>query len=358
MVKMSGKLVFNKTCIGYGHLYSGKGCQDASYSYSDNHMSVAVVSDGHGGSIHSRSEYGAKLAVRAARYVLDNNPLTSWHDPSIQLVLFDELVRVWRELVVEHYNEYLLYDKQDENQLSDTIQSANTQDIYVLYGCTLLVACVHADGWFAFQIGDGTCVTIGLCPTMLVSEPIPPDARCFLNMTTSLCDPKAETEFRIVCGCNQTKPYAIFLATDGVDNSWGTKDALYNFYIEILKRSSAHELIDMELEEALPNLSKIGSHDDVSIAAIIDEDVLDSEAHCLIDYQITKCAEQIQEQEGKKDEWRVRVEHLCQQNEAEPNDFIQRDILHFQTLHDECERKIQYLTKRKCQLEREKDLLL
>jgi hypothetical protein len=100
-----------------------------------------------------------------------------------------------------------------------------------------MAACVHPDGWFAFQIGDGKCVTIHPTPsytnlnnptpsyTTLTSEPIPTDDRCFLNTTTSLCDPDATTEFRFCGGNAETTPVAIFLGTDGIDDAF-PKDAL------------------------------------------------------------------------------------------------------------------------------------
>ena len=208
-------LTFNHTCIGYSHLASGKPCQDASYAASNDHYAIAIVSDGHGGEAYSRSDVGAQMALHAARYVIDNNPLTSWHDPSIRPALFDELVRTWVDLVTEH-DSSTHDDDTDITHVFDLVPPTRSQEITMRYGCTLMLACVHPNGWFAFQIGDGKCVAIHPLaqtgdPAQLTSEPIPNDARCFLNQTTSLCDADAAAEFRFCGGDRDSTPVAIFL---------------------------------------------------------------------------------------------------------------------------------------------------
>lgn len=336
-------LTFHHTCIGSSHLASGKPCQDASYSETSDRMSIAIVSDGHGGAIHSRSDVGAQMALRAARYVIDNNPLTSWFDPYIRPALFDELVRTWRDLVTEHYNMIRALDEIDNTPLFEDVTLENSQEINILYGCTLMVACVHPNGWFAFQIGDGKCVTINqiqTCPDSsednftfniqkMVAEPIPADDRCFLNMTTSLCDHNATNEFRF-CGDNEkTTPVAIFLGSDGIDNSWGTEQALHNFYIDVLKHCTSAEDVTRDLAEALPQLSQAGSQDDMSVAAIVDKDLLAKNIVHLIQYQIIRCERDINEHTQRQEHLVSLVISLKQQAklpENEDNEHLQRDI--------------------------------
>ena len=310
-------LTFHHTCIGSSHLASGKPCQDASYSETSDRMSIAIVSDGHGGAIHSRSDIGAQMALRAARYVMDNNPLTSWQDPTIRTALFDELVRLWRELVMEHY-ELLSYNEDpDPTTIFDIKPKEDPQNIYSLYGCTLMVACIYENGWFVFQIGDGKCVTINslqkifetsennsngsILISRLTSEPVPTDDRCFLNMTTSLCDPNASTEFRFCGGNEDSTPVAIFLGSDGIDNSWQTEKALHNFYIEVLKHCTSAEDVIRDLAEALPQLSQAGSQDDMSVAAIVDKDLLAKNIAHLIRYQIMRCEQDINERTQRQE---------------------------------------------------------
>lgn len=306
-------------------------------------MSIAIVSDGHGGAIHSRSDVGAQMALRAARYVIDNNPLTSWFDPYIRPALFDELVRTWRELVTEHYNMIRALDEIDNTPLFENVPQENSQEINVLYGCTLMVACVHPSGWFTFQIGDGKCVTINRIQTCLeplgnnstfniqkmLAEPIPDDDRCFLHMTTSLCDPNATNEFRFCSGNEETTPVAIFLGTDGIDNSWGTEEALHNFYIEVLKHCTSAEDVTRDLAESLPQLSQAGSQDDMSVAAIVDKNLLTANIAHLIRYQIMRCERDINQRTQRQEHLMSLVISLKQQAklpENEDNEHRQRDI--------------------------------
>ena len=345
-------LTFHHTCIGSSHLASGKPCQDASYCETSDRMSIAIVSDGHGGANHSRSDIGAQMALRAARYVIDNNPLTSWSDPYIRPALLDEIVRSWRDLVTEHYNMIHALDEIDNTPLFEDISQENSQEINILYGCTLMVACVHPNGWFAFQIGDGKCVTINRIQTCLdssennstfniqkmVTEPVPADDRCFLHMTTSLCDPNATNEFRFCGGNAETTPVAIFLGTDGIDNSWGTEDALHNFYIEVLKHCTSAEDVTRDLEEALPQLSQAGCQDDMSIAAIVDKDLLAKNIVHLIQHQIIRCERDINEHTQRQEHFAslvISLKEQAQLPENADNEHLKRDIdYHYRQLEE------------------------
>ena len=345
-------LTFHHTCTGSSHLASGRPCQDASYCETSDRMSIAIVSDGHGGVIHSRSDVGAQMALRAAQYVIDNNPLTSWQDSFIRPALFDEIVRTWRDLVTEHYNMIRALEETDNTPLFEDVTLENSQEINMLYGCTLMVACAHPNGWFAFQIGDGKCVTINQIHTCsasaennptfnipkMVAEPIPTDDRCFLHMTTSLCDPDAASEFRFCGGNEKTTPVAIFLGSDGIDNSWGTEEALHNFYVEVLKHCTSAEDVTRDLAEALPQLSQAGSQDDMSVAAIVDKDLLAKNIAHLIRYQIIHCEQDINERALRQEHLTSLVTSLKQQAqlpENADNEHLQRDIdYHYRQLEE------------------------
>ena len=346
-------LTFNHTCIGSSHLASGKPCQDASYCETSDRMSIAIVSDGHGGAIHSRSDVGAQLAIFAAQGVIENHPLSDWENPDKRQELLKEIVNTWTVLTIDHY-----YDNLTEQEIAqlplfpDVEQSI--RNITTLYGCTLMAACVHPEGWFAFQIGDGKCVAIHplqidldfpennskfLIPnSKLVTEPVPDDERCFLNMTTSLCDPDAANEFRFCGGDKNTTPVAIFLGSDGIDNSWGTEEALYNFYIEVLKHCTSAADVTHDLEESLPQLSQAGSHDDMSVAAIVDKDLLAKNIAHLIRYQIIRCEQDIHERTQRQEYLSSQVislKELTQLPENEDNEHLQRDIdYHYRQLEE------------------------
>ena len=92
------------------------------------------------------------------------------------------------------------------------------------YRTTLIAAVQAKNFWFGLHIGDGKCVTVN--PAGEYTQPIPWDEKCFLNQTTSLCDEQALHSFRYYFG-KVDLPLAIFIATDGVDDTFGTDEALW-----------------------------------------------------------------------------------------------------------------------------------
>lgn len=229
-----------------------------------------------------------------------------------------------------------------------------------------MVACVHPNGWFVFQIGDGKCVTINpmsdkdtsalndnskllIQNSTLVTEPVPNDERCFLNMTTSLCDPDAATEFRFCGGNKDNMPVAIFLGSDGIDNSWGTEEALYNFYIEVLKHCTSSAEVTRDLANALPKLSQAGSQDDMSVAAIVNKNLLAKNIAFLINYQIIRCEQDIAERSQRQEHLASLVTSLKQQAqlpENEGNEHLQRDINYHYSQLEEITAAIERLSTR------------
>jgi serine/threonine protein phosphatase PrpC len=359
-------LTFHHTCIGSSHLASGKPCQDASYSETTDHMSIAIVSDGHGGAIHSRSDIGAQLAILSAQATIEDHPLSDWENPVQRQEFFQEIVNRWTVLTIDHY-----FDNLTEQEIANLPLHPNVEryirNITTLYGCTLMVACVHSNGWFAFQIGDGKCVTINrisrdetpknnstLPYTTLTSEPIPADDRCFLNMTTSLCDPDAATEFRFCSGNKASTPVAIFLGSDGIDNSWGTEEALHNFYIEVLKHCTSAEDVTRDLAESLPQLSQAGSQDDMSVAAIVDKNLLAANIAHLIRYQIMHCERDINQRTQRQEHLMslvISLEQQAQLPENIENEHLQRDINHHSSQLEEVTIAIERLSKRLSRLQ-------
>jgi hypothetical protein len=139
------------------------------------------------------------------------------------------------------------------------------------YGTTLLAVCVTNNYWFGIHQGDGKCVCIdrdGKC-----REPIPWDERCFLNMTTSLCDKDAIDRFRYYFSTEL--PAAVFVGTDGVDDSYSGEDlhALYRETCSAFYENGFDGGVQ-EIEVSLPIITEKASKDDISIAGIIDMEYL------------------------------------------------------------------------------------
>ena len=292
----------NFSCQGESHIATGKVCQDYSYSnVYENGNAIAIVCDGHGGKRYFRSDIGAKIAAEVTEHkvktfieevglsLLKSEPFTQHGTISEQITnqdfdktsnierafrqLFGSIIYEWNSEVLAHakLNPISELEKEglEERWITEFEKNENLEKVY---GCTLIVYAYTPDFWLAFQIGDGKCFACNTAGNW--SEPIPWDERCFLNKTTSICDSGAIDEFRYCYEGDGHCPIAVILGSDGIDDSFGSEENQANFYVQILK-SIAKTGLDATLSEiqtTLPQLSKIGSQDDMSIAMIFDSD--------------------------------------------------------------------------------------
>lgn len=319
----------NFSCQGESHIASGKVCQDYSYSkVYTNGNAIAIVCDGHGGKRYFRSDIGAKIAADVAEYkvkifieevglsLLKNEPFTQHGTISEQISnqdfdktskieqafrqLFGSIIYEWNTEVLAHATQNPISELEkeglEEHWIKEFEENINLEKVY---GCTLIVYAYTPEFWLAFQIGDGKCFACDSAGNW--SEPIPWDERCFLNKTTSICDSGAIDEFRYCYEGNGQFPIAVILGSDGIDDSFGSEENQANFYVQILK-SIAKSGLDAtlsEIETTLPQLSKIGSQDDMSIAMIYDADKVKSTIPKMIEWQIANVKRAIAEETEK-----------------------------------------------------------
>jgi len=250
-------MVFNSTVQGFGHKAIGKVCQDSSLTWQDpaSDLTVAIVSDGHGGEKYIHSEHGSWLACQItlqavrefSQYINKVEQLTA---ETLQ-TLFTAIYTRWSSVISDLDPEAPLYH----------------------YGCTLMAYVQTSRWWFAFQIGDGKLVMKkrgeepsignGFC------QPVPWDDRCILNVTTSLCDADACHEFRYAVG--DRLPEAVFLGSDGIDDTFSDGELLYRFYQHLLDSLAEEGLfrVRLHLPDVLNHYSQVGSQDDMSVAAVV-----------------------------------------------------------------------------------------
>lgn len=247
------RYVHNQTVKGASHADAGKECQDASLSWTDDELAIIVVSDGHSGEKHCNSATGAALACQITKDHLRefcSNVDHEWqaHKPA------DTIKRLSASILAEWTHE-----------IAELEEAADV----VSYGCTLIAYAQTKYFWLALQIGDGRCVMQNRADEWI--QPVPWDDRCFLNMTTSLCDENAANEFRIAYGDVESIPNAVFLCSDGIDGTFGIGELLYGFYTNIIKSidDDGMENVVSQLPEVLSHYSKTVSRDDMSIAFVL-----------------------------------------------------------------------------------------
>ena len=198
---------------------------------------------------------------------------TKFDETHLLQYLSRNILMKWREFVEKDVDENPFQEAEMANVSEKYKKKYMPEDINErraekAYGCTLIAYVVTGKFSFGMQIGDGKCVVIDQDGT--ISEPIPWDESCQMNVTTSICDSDASDEFRFFV--TEEKPSAVFCGSDGIDDSYANVEEMYALYRSILKIFDEHgiEVGKSEIKEYLPVLTKKGSGDDVSIALIMD----------------------------------------------------------------------------------------
>lgn len=305
---------FSATETGYNHTRINKVCEDASDFYDDEKMHICVVADGHGSDNYPRTEFGSKFAVDAAIKnviefvnIAEKSQVINDAENNFERMnqLAKSILRSWYESVEEDYNKKpftekeleKVSDKYKNRYLSENIEERKVEKAY---GCTLIIYVITDDYSFGMQIGDGKCVLIDENGQFL--EPIPWDDDCQLNVTTSICDDDAIDEFRFYI--SDKIPTAVFVGSDGIDDSYANEEELYALYRSILKIFIEHgdEVGKSEIREYLPVLTKRGSGDDVSMGLIINQKRAKSISSVFeMQIEVFKLTEELQDKKHKKD---------------------------------------------------------
>lgn len=330
---------FNHSCQGDSHKATNKECQDYSRTFADEGKGIyiAVVCDGHGGDTYFRSAVGAKAAAdititnvlefirEEGKSLFANMPFTQvgtletiTEQDSLDISmrrLFAKIYIQWRNAISEDAKRPVT-QWETENVKPEHLQILqDSERIVKAYGCTLMTYVQTPDYWFAFHLGDGKCVMID--KDMLFSQPIPWDERCFLNKTTSLCGTSPVEDFRYCAEGDGQFPAAIFLGSDGLDDSLGDGDLLYNFYGNLIRMIKKNGLEDVtsEIQTSLPRLSEIGSKDDMSIAFVYDESKIEVMANAIESRLTVALSQDMESLKKELAEWERKIEELNQRIE-------------------------------------------
>lgn len=289
---------FNFRSIGASHIKKGTVCQDFSGSVETDTYKLAVISDGHGGEDYFRSDRGSRFAVEAfCKCVEDAFAVSSPSDEEQSDGSFlqnkaknfadalnacktdkqiEEQMRWFMRSIVTRWNilveDDLSADPFKEEEMAEVSEKAKAryekgEKVQSAYGATLIGVVVTDDFWFGVHIGDGKCVAFDMAG--IDTEPIPWDEQCFLNVTTSICDANASSEMRYFF--SRELPAAVFVGSDGIDDSFKNERHLHNFYRVVLSSfaTETEEKATQGLADYLPNLSAQGSADDMSVGCII-----------------------------------------------------------------------------------------
>ncbi|MDR1637025.1 MAG: protein phosphatase 2C domain-containing protein [Treponema sp.] len=340
---------FSVTAAGISHTKHGKGCEDFSLHYpsyqdkSRSPVALCVIADGHGDENCFRSARGAEFAARTARdavieFVNRLSPrllnivrLKQWPSKEVFEKFLHDLVKhiiaSWHGKVEDDYRSNPVTDEELERvDEKHKKKYREGKDIHHTYGTTLIVAAITDAYWFGIHLGDGRFTV--LYKDGAVDQPVPWDERCFLNVTSSLCDDDAMERARIYYAPITEKiPAAVFLCSDGVDDNYPVADNekhLYKLYriIALTFAEDDFESTCGQLKDLANSLATRGKGDDTSIAGIINMEAVRQVAPLL--------QKQVDEEKSATDkmiaEETVTVKSLDEQDgPLEYGEFVHKD---------------------------------
>ena len=273
--------VFSHSSIGWKHEKHDGFNEDACGYLDEKDFEIIAVADGHGSRESFRSQIGSQLAIESALEILQTFKKTVdeysllqnlyKYDQREQLLraLIHDLIELWKAKVHDHIRKFPISKEEYEQLSSLSMVYQKGKYLTNIYGSTLICAILTKNYLLVIQQGDGCCVVLNDQGELL--HPVPKDEMCIRNMTTSLCDRDAEKRARYYYYDMRGHSLGgVFLASDGIEKSFGNEIFLNAFYAEL-----CHELVkvkngneDVYMRELLPKISEKGSKDDVTLSAI------------------------------------------------------------------------------------------
>lgn len=272
-------------CLETGYSHRNDCCQDYSGHFESEHVKIAVISDGHGDKSCFRSEVGSKTAVEVAiaqmkgfaagirKMGWQQRLLEPGHQETLMRQLKRAIVAAWDTAVRAHIQENPLTEADFQRQTRYTDSYRRGEHLTHIYGCTLIAAMIIEDILLVLHIGDGRCVVLHADGT--ADQPVPWDALCVGNVTTSLCHEDAADRCRHFVLDLKTDPIlGCFVTSDGIEDSFSDlpdQNGLCAYFCDVAARLSAMGIpaLEEEMHRELPYISQYGSQDDTSFGALV-----------------------------------------------------------------------------------------
>lgn len=270
MICMMKPIIFGRNVQGASHKRTEIECQDSCKKIEINGDAVALsVADGHGCKTCLYSKTGANMAVSVFCKGMENL-YGGYHDNLEALLTFlkrDGDTKIAQQIHAEWKRRVLAIHKKYERDIPKLENGeTNEQEIYRLYGTTLLGLMITSLFVFAFQIGDGdiTYVDSAGAKQFLISDKI------LGTETHSLSKIDAWKNAITVLyrreGCIQGNSL-FMLSTDGFSNSHRNEEEFKKTctgYFEMIKLYGVQEVLN-NLKDWLDETSGQGCGDDITL---------------------------------------------------------------------------------------------
>lgn len=260
---------FGASIRGATHKKNGKPCQDYLKSWDvSERLQILSVADGHGSDQSPKSDQGSQIAAEAfcntmRQYLLNfrENPaeLVTFLNREGSTTFAQDVCRKWHEKVVNEYG------KEYHKDLKQELSPAEQNEIYKLYGSTLLGLLITDTYVFAFQIGDGDIMRIDSNG----ATPVVESEKILGTETHSLSSPNAWRN--AVSSVWRRKddeglPYMYMLTTDGFANSYTSDEEFRKTcqgYFDTVREHGV-DAVKGNLEKWLNETSEFGCGDDIT----------------------------------------------------------------------------------------------
>ena len=268
--------------LGPSHEKSGLTNQDAVGALAvppgGTEVRLVAVSDGHGDSVHFRSERGSLFAVQAALETglrFASSPQSADADAVRQWagdVQPQQVIARWRDLVADDLTEHPFTSRELASLKKGDGGDARARGLALnpvrAYGATLVGAMVTTDCIVYCQVGDGDIVTVS--GEGLVSQPLEDETHAFSNMTSSLCDTDPLRAWRAsVQEQTRHQTALVLLASDGYSGAFEDKASFLSTVgalAEVL-RSGGEAKLRATLERSVAK-ARTYSGDDTTVAVL------------------------------------------------------------------------------------------
>lgn len=274
---------FSHSVIGASHETSGLVCQDHSAYQVNEHYSIAVIADGHGSKKYFRSHMGSQFAVEAAletiRHFYSDPERFEENFPKNHKLILKNIAKQ----IIVNWNARVQRDLDERPVRASEIKKFTKEEFKEIppesYYGTTLVAAVCGNGFqFGIQIGDGSLVAIfedGV-PVM----PMVYDESAPANMTASMCNSNAAGMFNTFY-LEGKKPIAMYASSDGLYTSFGNEDDFLEYHLIITSQLENLETFEKSVRKNLEKRSHFGTEDDISLACIVDREMIAEKAAML-----------------------------------------------------------------------------
>lgn len=276
---------------GSAHIRNNMKCEDAAERLQTEEFYIGAVADGLGSATYCRADRGAQFAVEMTCSVIKAELLElqkAMAEQGIEAPLLNdktadsffyniknEIIRLWNERIAQ--------DMVDDPFSEEEAKRLSEEDCRAAYACTLIATGVANDFWFSIQVGDGNCVEF-YADTSALKESTPRDPACYDYFTTHLAVPKVvENHFRHYWSA--CIPDAIFLHSDGIDDTKLLEDVRFGIYEEMILHfcdgyENGVEFVGKQVQRfAHGNMEKM---DDTTLVGVVNMEELEKQKESII----------------------------------------------------------------------------